>query len=297
MTQIDVTQKQSASSKRRHSRRAPRRSKTADVGELRGYVRSLYNSAPLDEADRRDVLRKLSGPDADVAREQLISSHLRLVVSVARRCTRPGTDVMDLIAAGNAGLVKAAQRYDPTRGVTFSTYAMPWIQFSIQNEASRDHDIISVPGRLRKQIGAYKRMVAQGEAPLQPGEVAQRLGISRDQAALVVQTSVRHRLNPIVGGESGDSVNPLATICAGADADPTQSVGADEEMQRLRSVIASLPPKERQILSMRFGLDGERPMSCEAIAVRTSTPLVSVIATLRRVMDLLQRRLASRAAS
>src|ERR1051326_4398615 len=97
------------------------------------------------------------------SKDDLIRSHLRLVVAIAKRHSGRATDFMDLVSEGNAALVRAASRFRPERGVRFATYAFPWVEHAIKSACLREGDVISVPAGTKRAVYAYRRMLAGKE--------------------------------------------------------------------------------------------------------------------------------------
>jgi RNA polymerase primary sigma factor len=125
------------------------------------------------------------------SRDELIRSHLGLVMSIAKQYTGRGVAFMDLVSEGNTGLVRAASRFQPERGVRFATYAYPWIEHAVRAACLRQGDVMSVPPGMMRQVYAFRRLMTK----LGPGrevsarEVSERLGITVEAASAVISAS------------------------------------------------------------------------------------------------------------
>ncbi|HEY9478164.1 MAG TPA: sigma-70 family RNA polymerase sigma factor [Microbacteriaceae bacterium] len=225
----------------------------------------LDSGADLDPVTIRDLA--FLAHDGEVAHRRFICCNLKLVVSVAKRYSGCGVDLMDLIQEGNLGLDRAVRKFDHTKGFKFSTYAMWWIRQSIARSIADTGALIRVPVHTAEKINKLARIgreiaVLHGrdatldeladEAQLASTEVERLLGVDRDAVSL--QVSV------------GDQTFELGDIIEDADLVPVAdvvSIGVrnDELHRRVRK----LPKREAQILQLRYGLEGGTPMTFEQV--------------------------------
>ena len=126
--------------------------------------------------------------EANRVRDALITSHLGLVVAIAKRYADRGVGLQDLIAEGNAGLVRAAARFDSSREIRFSSYAYPWVEHAIRAACLQCRDVITVPPAMKRLVYAYRRLEASREpgAGMSLAEVARELDIPVEEAATVM---------------------------------------------------------------------------------------------------------------
>ncbi len=208
----------------------------------RELIAVIAATAPEDPARRR-------------ARDELVTVHLPLVHYLARRFRDRGEPLEDLVQVGTIGLIKAVDRFDPARGVEFSTYATPTIVGEIKRHFRDTGWAIRVPRRLQElriSLGQATAELSQrsGRAPT-IGELAAHLGISEDdvieglEGAQAYSTS---SLDAPVGGGEDDGAQVLSDRLGGEDPD----LEGVEYRESLKPLLAALPSRERRILAMRF---------------------------------------------
>jgi RNA polymerase sigma factor (sigma-70 family) len=222
-----------------------------------------------DDGAERARLRRLV-EDGELARQRFIASNLRLVVSVARRYRSSGLPLLDLVQEGNLGLMRAVDKFEHQRGFKFSTYATWWIRQAISRGIADKARTIRVPAHVGDALAAISRATGElhhrlGRAPT-AHEVADATGMTvsrvleyRDAVHDVVSLSA-----PIGDGES-----ELADLVPdrGAEA-PFDTVAADLERAALDRALAILSDRERQVLSLRYGLGGTDPHTLEDVGRR-----------------------------
>ncbi len=204
------------------------------------------------------------------ARRRFIEANTRLVISVAKRYRNYGLPFLDLIQAGNLGLIKAVDRFDYTLGNKFSTYATWWIRQSITRTLTRHGHTIRLPAHIRDRLRRYRRVAQtlerQLDRPATPEEVAQEMGISdvRRVRRLLQVAQQPLSLNAPVGEEADSELGSFIED----DTAPSTAQSVERQIIRedLREVIAEvLSPREIQVLNMHFGLDGYRKHTLKEI--------------------------------
>ena len=206
--------------------------------------------------------------EGGVARREFLEANLRLVVSVAKRYRRPGIELMDLVQAGNIGLLHAVERFDWRLGNKFSTYAVWWIRQAVTRELANSARTIRLPAHLRDRVISVVRArdrlrVQLGHEPL-VHEMADAVGVSEERARellALAQDTVSLSL-PVGGHDEGELGDLLADDAA---VDPADGVADDAERSQVRLLLGHLSAREALVLRMRFGLDRGEPRSLEDI--------------------------------
>ncbi len=250
-----------------------------DSKVLRKYLDDIARYAILTPERERELGRIIRCADSSEearreAVDELVRGNLRFVVSYAKRFHSPGISFLDLINEGNIGLIQAARRFDPDRGVKFITYAVWWVRQAISNALSEQWGAIRLPHKqatLHSRLGRVKEALARSlgrEATME--EIATEAGLRPDEARnLMAMSRSSESLSELFGAEEdrtlGDTLEQ--TSVAAADDQLLQR----SSVEQTRNLLESLPKKERAILCRRFGIpedgsDGERePMTLQEI--------------------------------
>jgi RNA polymerase primary sigma factor len=201
------------------------------------------------------------------ARDAFVAANLALVVAVARRHAHRGLGYLDAVQEGNAGLLKAVDRFDPRRGVRFSTYAVWWIRHAIGRALADRGTEIRLPAHLveRRQLLARARSAFErehGRAPT-PSELADEVGISRRKVEHALGAGLERAT--AFDAQTG-SVGPLEVESLPADLeDVGRKLDGERVSQSLHELIETLPAMQRDVLVHRFGFDGGRSMTLREI--------------------------------
>jgi RNA polymerase primary sigma factor len=200
--------------------------------------------------------------------ERLTKANLRFVVSVAKQYQNQGLSLGDLINEGNLGLIKAAQRFDETRGFKFISYAVWWIRQSILQALAEQSRIVRLPlnrvGSLNKISKKYSELEQHFEREPSPEELAEVLEITAKEVVDTMKISGRHVSvdAPFVQGEENSLLDVLEND---QEVKPDQELMADSLRREVLRALSTLTQREAEVIMYYFGLNGEQAMTLEEI--------------------------------
>jgi RNA polymerase primary sigma factor len=204
--------------------------------------------------------------DAKKARSDLVVANLRLVVAVARKYAHHGLPLLDLVQEGNLGLMRAAEKFDPSRGFRFSTYAIWWIRQSVTRSLADHGRTIRLPVHVVESLHKLARLRrdyvgSHGREPT-PEELAERLGIPATRVRFLLTLGVEPASLEAPIGDDGELRDLIEDESA---ADPVACLHELQLTGKLERALASLTDREERVLRLRFGLDGEDELTLEVV--------------------------------
>jgi RNA polymerase sigma-32 factor len=234
------------------------------VGSIDSYIQAVNRFPILSPEQELDYARRFRD-DADLeAARQLVLSHLRLVVAVARGYLGYGLPHADLIQEGNIGLMKAVKRFDPERGVRLVSFAIHWIKAEIHEFILRNWRLVRIATtKAQRKLFFNLRSMKPGLAALTPAEVASVASELRVKPEEVVEMETRLSgqevaLEPPADDED-DTYAPIAYLASDPDAEPSKLLEAHEsrrlQSDGLQAALASLDPRSRRIIERRWLVD------------------------------------------
>ncbi len=231
------------------------------------YLQEIGRIKMLTPEEEVSLARRIQKGDEE-ARNHMVKANLRLVVKIAHDYKNFGLPLLDLISEGNIGLVKAVERFDPDKGGKLSTYAAWWIKQSIKRALANQSKTIRLPVHLVDKIARMRKITAEladefGREPSEE-EVAYEMGIPVNKVAHLRSVSVRPASldAPVGEGEDtefGDLVGDENAI------NPFDRLRDKSQLVDLEQVVDQLEPRESEIIKLRFGLGGEKPLTLEEV--------------------------------
>lgn len=208
-----------------------------------------------------------------LALESLTKANLRFVVSVAKQFQNQGLSLGDLINEGNLGLIKAAQRFDETRGFKFISYAVWWIRQSIMQAIAEQSRIVRLPlnrvGSLGKLSKAYRDLEQEYERKPTTEELAQVLDMNVEEVADTMQLYGRHVSMDAPLKEGDDNKNSLGDILVNEQQPSPDGVLMKESLkQEVENVLSTLNEREAEVIKLYFGINSEHAATLEEIGER-----------------------------
>ncbi len=262
---------------------------------------------PVDQLLRRASQYRLLRPSEELAlakriergdlraKELMINSNLRLVVSIARRYQGLGLGMSDLVQEGMIGLIRAAEKFDYRKGFRFSTYATLWIRQAIQRGLDNTARTVRLPANVAQQTRKVERVAADLAAKLERDptseEIAAETGFEPEEVERLRKLDTKPAsLDARVGEDDSASLGELLDSDAPT---PEQQVGDDDVSEQIDRALEELPAAERQMIELRFGRRGESPHTTAqagrrlgvstAEAQRLEKRALSRLATLERI--------------
>lgn len=237
---------------------------------VKAYLKSIGNHPRLSFDQEKELSVKALAGDRDAV-NTLIECNLLLVVSVAKKYYGCGLPLLDLIQEGNLGLIKAAEKYDGSKGFRFSTYATYWIRQAISRALGDQSRTIRIPANMVELLSKVKKATAEltqklGRTPSDK-EIAKHLDIEVDKIQAVMDIAqATTSLDTPVDDEGETSMGDLITDHSAEN--PMVSMIKEANKQIVASILDTLGSREAEILKMRFGIDAEKAMTLEEVGQR-----------------------------
>lgn len=243
-----------------------------DSASLERYLADI-SKAPLITADEEvELARRIKTGDRE-ALEKLTTSNLRFVVSIAKKYQNQGISLSDLITEGNIGLLRAAERFDETRGFKFISYAVWWIRQSILTAIAEQSRVVRLPLNQVSTIGKIRKEMSRLEQELLRNptieEIAEAVDLAPDKVTDLLRQNGYHV--SIDAPLSADDDTKFIDTFVPEGGKATDDVLMSESLTTdLDAVLASLPPTEREVVSMYFGFHTKREYTLDEISACTA---------------------------
>jgi RNA polymerase primary sigma factor len=231
------------------------------------YLREIGQTRLLTPQEEVDLAKKIKAGD-EQARERMIKANLRLVVKIAREYEDYGVPLLDLINEGNIGLMKAVERFDPSKGAKLSTYAAWWIKQAIRRALSNQSKTIRLPVHVGDKLLHMRRAAARLEEEFGREPTDEELGFELDLTPARVAALRRAALAPAsLDAPVGDDESKRFDEVVQDQSAETPYAQLEEKTTNdmLRQMLTTLPEREQTILRYRFGLEGEGEKTLEEV--------------------------------
>ena len=238
-----------------------------ETASLDKYLQEIGKVDLITADMEAELAQKIRAGD-QIALEKLTKANLRFVVSVAKQYQNQGLTLPDLINEGNLGLIKAAKRFDETRGFKFISYAVWWIRQSVLQALAEQSRIVRLPlnkiGSINKINKAFARLEQENERPPSAEEIAKELDMTVSDVKVSMKISGRHVSMdaPLIEGENS---NLYDVLNSGESPNPDKSLLHESLKIEILRALETLTPREADVLNLYFGLGDVHPMTLEEI--------------------------------
>ena len=238
-----------------------------ETASLDKYLQEIGKVGLISADEEVDLAQKIKAGDQR-ALDKLTKAKLRFVVSVAKQYQNQGLTLPDLINEGNLGLIKAAQRFDETRGFKFISYAVWWIRQSILQALAEQSRIVRLPlnkiGSINKINKKYAELEQEHQRAPSAEEIAQELEMTEDDVKESLKNSGRHISMdaPLVEGEDSNLYDVLKS---GESPNPDRELMTESLRIEIERALQTLTPREADVIRLYFGLGGQHAMTLEEI--------------------------------
>lgn len=236
------------------------------------YLQEIGKVDLLTPDEEVELAKRIKEGD-QIALEKLTKANLRFVVSVAKQYQNQGLSLGDLINEGNLGLIKAAQRFDETRGFKFISYAVWWIRQSILQALAEQSRIVRLPlnrvGSLNKISKTFSELEQKFEREPSPEELAEVLQVTTAEVVDTMKISGRHVSMdaPFVQGEENSLLDVLEND---SEQKPDSGLMTDSLRREVQRALSTLTQRESDVIALYFGLNGEHALTLEEIGEKFS---------------------------
>ncbi len=226
---------------------------------VKAYLQQIGKIPLLSFEDEMKVAKEIKENNSIKAKEQLVNSNLRLVVSIAKKYIGRGLSFLDLIQEGNLGLIKAAEKFDYEKGYKFSTYATWWIQQSITRGIADKSRMIRLPVHMIETLSKIKRTtfdlsIELGRMPTKE-EIAEKMNMQTSKLTQLLKAAQGTISIETPANQKDDSSKIADYIVDETDSTPDTKVTQDNLLDDVKKILDQLNPKEKDVLILRYGLD------------------------------------------
>ena len=236
-----------------------------DSQSVEKYLQEISKISMINVAEETNLAQRIKMGDQQ-ALDKMVQANLRFVVSVAKQYQHQGLSLSDLINEGNLGLIKAAQRFDETKGFKFISYAVWWIRQSILQALAEQGRLVRLPqnkiGTYNKANKAYMAFEQEHEREPSTEELSEILDMSQTEVNNIFQSNTRHTSLDAPINQAEDVA--MGDLLQGSD-ETDEGIMQDSLRDEIRRILKSLSPREAEIVNAYFGLEREDGISIEQI--------------------------------
>jgi len=266
---LSDNKKSEKKSKRKPQNKPVKKKKVSKVnsGSISMYLAEIGRFEPLAPEKEVDLAIRIQKGD-ESAMKELVEANLRFVVSVAKKYQGNGLSLADIINEGNMGLIKAAKRFDHTRGFKFISYAVWWIRQSILQALAEQSRLIRLPlnrvGTITKITRVAEKLESEVERQPKGNEIGSQLEMTGDEVLMAMQYSRRHSsLNSPF--QEGENSSLLDIIEDGEAEEPEANIMMESMSEEVSGALDTLSERERTVLEMYFGISRDSAMTLNEI--------------------------------
>src|SRR5437763_3339040 len=244
---------------------------TAVQSSLQLYLRQINETPLLTANDEKTLARRIIHQNDFGAREKMVRSNLRLVVNIAKHYVNRGLSLPDLIEEGNIGLLKAVEGFDPENGCRFSTYASWWIKQAIKRALINSVQPIHIPAYMVEMMSKLKQAMRELEDQLRRPPTTHELSVHMKLSPKklnIIRKAVKAYNSPTQSGSDDGELTINELVADSHNPTPAQLVTDRDELRQLERLLDEIDDRAAKILKLRYGLEGEDPMTLKEIGER-----------------------------
>lgn len=240
---------------------------------LQLYLKQINEVGLLTADQEKELGRRITIHNDPAAREHMVRANLRLVVNIAKHYVNRGLCLTDLIEEGNIGLLKAVEGFDPENGCRFSTYASWWIKQAIKRALINSVQPIHIPAYMVEMMSRLRNAVRTLEDELgrlpTNDELAVHMGVSPKKLKIIRKAVKAYHSPTQSGGNTDDGELGIDELVADTNnAPPDEIIRFKDEIRQLANLLSNIDDRASTILKLRYGLDGDEPLTLKEIGTR-----------------------------